>query len=116
MVWLPTERLAIVGVVATPLTTDTGEPRFVTPSMNWTVPPWGVAGVVPPVFDETVAVNWTPWPKTDGLWLEVTAVVVSALTVRLAVTVWLSAIAVRRSPAALTAWRRRIGAGVAEQE
>src|SRR5438309_7211072 len=62
-------------------------------SMKKSIEPVGVAGVVPPTLDETVAVTTTPCPNTDGLGAEATVVVVPAVTVIVAVAVWESAVA-----------------------
>ena len=51
-------------------------PRLAVPSLNVTVP---VGVPEPGAFAETVAVNVTDWPKSDGLADESTAVVVESL-------------------------------------
>ena len=71
MLCAPAEREAVVNV-AKPLLRATGGPRFAPPSRNCTVP----VGI--PAPEATVAENVTGCPKTEGLWLEVTAVVVLA--------------------------------------
>src|SRR5260370_28144667 len=83
MLCAPTVNDEMEDEVAVPLLTVTGEPRFVTPSLNCMVP---VGVPEPGGTAETVAVKVTAWPKEDGLLFEVTAV---ALPARL--TFWLSA-------------------------
>jgi hypothetical protein len=70
-----------VEYVATPELRVTGLPRLVAPSLNWTVP---VAAL-----GETVAVNVTDWPNTEGLADELTVVVVGVSTTRVAAVVGL---------------------------
>ena len=60
-------------------------PSVVDPSLNVTAP---VAALPPTVLGETVAVKVTDWPKTDGLELDVSEVVVVAWTVKIADVVW----------------------------
>jgi len=60
--------------VAVPLLRATGDPKFVTPSLNCTVP---VGVPEPGGTAETVAVKVTAWPKEEGLF-EVTAVALPA--------------------------------------
>ena len=70
MVWLPTDRLLMAPLVATPLVRFTALPKFVPSITNWTVP----VGV--PEVAATVAVKVTLWPNTDELAEELTVVVV----------------------------------------
>jgi len=77
--WTPAERLVIESDAA-PVLRD-ALPSNVAPSKNCTVP-----AAVP---GDTVAVNFTPAPKVDGLRLEVRVVVVPA-----GLTVWVSAVEV----------------------
>src|SRR5260370_23343144 len=70
MLCVPIDRDEVVNG-AVPLFTVTGEPRFVTPSLNCTVP---VGVPEPGGTTETVAVKVTAWPKEDGLLFEVAAV------------------------------------------
>jgi hypothetical protein len=68
---VPTARLVVAGLVATPLPSNvTGVPRFAPSTLNWAVP----AGVPDPLV--TVAVNVTLWPNTDGFPDDDTVVVV----------------------------------------
>jgi hypothetical protein len=59
------------GLGEQPLTV-TGDPKFEPSTTNCTEP----VGVALPEFGDTVAVNVTDWPNTDGFALEPTAVVV----------------------------------------
>src|SRR5206468_12597695 len=68
---VPTASVDVVNC-ALPDDSATGAPRFVAPSMNWTVP----LGL-PPV---TVAVNVTAWPTSDGLTDDESVVVVGDTT------------------------------------
>jgi hypothetical protein len=56
--------------LALPLTNGTGEPKSTPSILNCTVP---VAEL-----GDTVAVKYTPWPKTDGFTDDVNVVVVPA--------------------------------------
>jgi len=83
MLCAPTVNDEMEDEVAVPLLKVTGEPRFVTPSLNCIVP----VGVPEPGGSaETVAVKVTAWPKADGLLFEVAAVALPAW-----LTFWLSA-------------------------
>ena len=78
---MPTASAEVVNVAMSPLSVPV--PIGLPPSRNVTVP---VGVPAPGATGETVAVNVTDWPKTDGFTDEVTVVVVSALlTVKLAV-------------------------------
>src|SRR5204863_8463423 len=50
-----------------------GEPKFEASTTNCTVP----VGTIDPLAGQTLAVNVTAWPKTDGLAEDVTVVVVA---------------------------------------
>src|SRR5712692_3051548 len=73
MLWIPTDRLAVVD--AAWLATRTLVSNMVPLSKNVTVP---VGIPEPGAFAVTVAVNETGCPKTEGLTLETTVVVVSS--------------------------------------
>lgn len=75
MVWLPTASADVVNV-ATPEPFNVPVPMELPPSRKLTVP-LGVPA--PGDAAETVAVNVTDWPKTEGLTDDVTAVVVLSL-------------------------------------
>jgi hypothetical protein len=72
---LPTARADVVKV-ATPAPLSVPAPIGLPPSRKVTVP---VGVPAPGATGETVAVNITDWPETEGLTDEVTAVVVFAL-------------------------------------
>jgi hypothetical protein len=74
MTWLPTDRLLVAALVATPPTRLTGLPKFVPSITNCTVPD----SVPLPAAAATVAVKVTPWPDRDGLTDELTTVLVVA--------------------------------------
>ena len=71
--------LNAVQLVGTPEPEVTGEPKFVPSMTNCTLP----VGAVVPEAGQTLAVNVTAWPKTEGLAEEVTVV-----SVPTALTVW----------------------------
>ena len=71
---MPTARAEVVNVAMPPLSVPV--PIGLPPSRNVTVP---VEVPAPGVTGETVAVNVTDWPNTDGFTDEVTVVAVSAL-------------------------------------
>ena len=73
--WLPTARALVVRAAWLP-TMATGDPRVVTPSMNWTVP---LSRPPPGAVTDTMAVSVTDCPRTDGLSELATAVEVAAL-------------------------------------
>src|SRR2546421_112272 len=96
MLWLPMAREAMSSVAAPPLSVL--DPRLVEPSRNVTVP----VGVPPPgLAAETVTVNVTDWPNTDGLTEERRPAVVGA---RATVTDALAARAVFVLSPAVTFW------------
>ncbi len=64
-----------IAKVATPEPFSVPVPRVVAPSLNVTVP---VGVPTPGATTLTVAVNVTDWPKSDGLTLEIKAVVVES--------------------------------------
>ena len=88
--WLPTARLLRLRVAAPPVSA-TGLPDW--PSTLNDTWPLGVSGVVPPTVGATVATNATDCPNTDGLGAEPRLVVVSDVTVIVAVAVCESAVA-----------------------
>ena len=67
--WAPTASRLVAVDVATPAVSAAGPPRFAPSTPNW-MEPVGVPWV--PV---RVATNCTGWPKTDGVTVEVTALV-----------------------------------------
>ena len=71
---MPTANAEVVNVAIPPLSAPV--PIGLPPSRNVTVP---VGVPAPGATGETVAVNVTDWPNTDGLTEEVTVVLVSAL-------------------------------------
>src|SRR6185437_13762631 len=74
MVRLPTARADVLKVAIPPVSVPV--PIGLAPSRNVTVP---VGVPAPGATAETVAVNVTDWPKTDGFCDEVTSVAVLAL-------------------------------------
>ena len=72
---MPTVKAEVVNVAMPPLSVPV--PMGLPPSRNVTVP---VGVPAPGATAETVAVNVTDWPNTDGFTDEITAVVVSAFT------------------------------------
>jgi hypothetical protein len=76
MLCCPPTRVEVTKV-ATPLAFKVAWPRVVAPSENVTVPPGDVGD---PNGPATVAVNVTFAPASDGFRLDVSAVVVSCLT------------------------------------
>jgi len=75
MTWVPTARVEMAAVAATPETMATGEPTFAPSIWNWTTP-LAVAGV-------TVAVKVTASENNDGLSEDARASEVAAL-----ITTW----------------------------
>src|ERR1700716_1445604 len=83
MLWLPTPAYVTAHVAVPATMTWLTQPPMLTPA-SWkvTVP---VGTPEPGAFAETVAVNVTPWPETDGLADELSTVVVASLF-----TIWVS--------------------------
>ena len=87
----------MVELLATPLLRATGTPKFWPVIWNWTDP----VGVALPEVGLTVAVKNTPWPNTDGLAEEATAVVVPVAGCGLTTCVRGGLVLVRKLPSPL---------------
>jgi len=77
-----TDKLIVALLVAMPPLSATGFPKLPPSIVNWMVP----VGVPLPLWGVTIAVKVTLWPNTDGLWSELTAVMVPTGAGRL--TTW----------------------------